>query len=944
MKRNGLSLLLLVAVMSPIVRADDDGITFFEKKIRPMLVQECYRCHSEAKKIRGGLALDSKEGLLTGGDTGPAIVPGDVKKSLLLKALHYTDPDLQMPPKGKLPAQVIADFERWVKMGAPDPRTKKNVAKKYGVDIEEGRKFWAFQPVKDLPTPTVKDKTWAKNDIDRFVMHYWDNKGIRPVADADRETLIRRAYFDLIGLPPTPKQIDAFVNDKSANAFAKVVDELLASPHYGERWGRHWLDVARYAESSGGGRSLLFPDAWRYRDYVIQSFNSDKPYNRFVKEQLAGDLLDTKAAEERYWNIIATGFLMLGPTNYELQDKPVLEMDVIDEQLDTIGRTMMGMTIGCARCHDHKFDPIPTSDYYAMAGIFKSTRSLVHSNVSKWVETKLPMLDPKKEETIREHEQTVVKLQKQINGIRSKLKDTGMLAAKGILPLKGLPGIVIDDTQAKKVGTWNKSTFMDTYVHEGYLYAGGGNNTLTFVPKIVKDGNYEVRLAYLPYNNRTTKASVRIFHTDGEDVVFVNQKEIPPIDGRWTSLGKYRFEKGEQWFVMISTKGARGTVVADAVQFIHEDDLEEKQEPKEPAIVDKSDLKKQLKTLEARLKKTKAAIPRRPVAMCVTEADKTGDYYICVRGNVHNKADKVKRGFLQVATTGKMPTIPDNESGRRQLAEWLSSDDHPLTARVMVNRIWHHLFGSGIVRTTDNFGSTGSLPNNPELLDHLTTRFQKEGWSIKKLIREIMLSRTYQLSSRVDGNNPTVRTNLKADVENKLFWHQNRRRLEAEVIRDAMLLVSGQLDRKMGGPGMPNGNIVERTFKFTDTRRSVYTPVFRNNLLEMFEVFDFPDPNMVKGTRAASTVSSQALFLMNSPFVMAQADQAAKQRLTEGEMSDSDRVNTAYRNTLGRLPTDGESKLALAYLGQAKTDEQRQQAWGQFYQVLFASIDFRYVN
>ncbi len=368
MKIKGLSLLILLGMAAQGI-ADDEGITFFEKKIRPVLVEQCYRCHSAEKRQRGGLEVDTREALLKGGESGPAIVPHKLDKSLLIQALRYTDPELEMPPNGKLPAHVIADFEKWVKMGAPDPRTGKKVVKDYGIDIEEGRKFWSFQQVQKPSLPVVKNKTWSRHPIDQFLLAQWEKKGIEPVGDADRVTLIRRAYFDLIGLPPSPKQIDDFVNDQSPNAFAKVVDALLASPHFGERWGRHWLDVARYAESSGGGRSLLFPDAWRYRDYVIHSFNSDKPYNRFIKEQIAGDLLKAQEDRERFWNIVATGFWILGPINYELQDKPVLDSDVIDEQLDTMGRTLMGMTIGCARCHDHKFDPIPTKDYYAMAVI-----------------------------------------------------------------------------------------------------------------------------------------------------------------------------------------------------------------------------------------------------------------------------------------------------------------------------------------------------------------------------------------------------------------------------------------------------------------------------------------------------------------------------------------------------------------------------------------------
>jgi hypothetical protein len=946
MRIQGLSLFLLVFLTAPVAASGEDGIQFFEKKIRPVLVDKCYKCHSAEEKIRGGLLLDTRDGLLTGGETGPAIVPDHADKSLLIKAIRYTDPDLQMPPNGKMPANVIADFEKWVAMGAPDPRTgKTNVAKSYGVSVEEGRKFWAFQPVKKSPLPAVKDKSWPRGSIDQFLMAKWDSKGLRPAADADKLTLIRRAYFDLIGLPPSPEQIDAFLSDDSPDAFATVIDKLLAMPQYGERWGRHWLDVARYAESSGGGRSLLFPDAWRYRDYVIHSFNVDKPYNRFVKDQISGDLMNSRDERERFWNIVATGFLMLGPINYEMQDKPVLEMDVVDEQIDTLGRTMMGMTIGCARCHDHKFDPIPTKDYYAMAGILKSTKSLVHNNVSKWVESPLPMLDPDQSAAIKKYETAVAELQAKIEKVRKELQVAGKLEASGVLPLAAIPGIVIDDTQAKKVGTWNPSTFQNTFVHEGYVYSGKGESTITFVPRIERDGTYEVRLAYLAHTNRATNTPVRVFYTDGDQTFTINQKQTPAIDGRWHSLGKFRFEKGDQWFVMVGTRGVNGSVVADAVQFIHEDDLEEKQPAKKPAVA-KAEPKVDLKSLEAELKKLQAKAPTRPVAMSVTESDKVGNINIAIRGLVHNKGPVAERGFLQVATVGPMPKIPADQSGRLQLAEWVASPDNPLTARVMVNRVWYHLFGRGIVSSLDNFGSTGSTPSNPELLDHLATRFVEENWSVKKLIREIMLSRAYQMSSQINPKDAVTAANLKADTENTLFWHQNRQRLDAEAIRDTILLVSGRLDLTPGGPGMVTANVVEREFVFKDVRRSVYTPIFRNNLLELFQVFDFPDPNLLKGARSSSTVAPQALFLMNSPFVMEQASTAAKNGLANTKLTDPQRLDLAYRTTLGRLPNERERELALSFLSEVGEGgpQQQQAAWERFYQVLFASIDFRYVN
>jgi hypothetical protein len=761
-----LSLCLCLATRA--AAAQDADIEFFEKKIRPALVIHCYACHShDAKKHRGGLYLDSREGLLTGGASGPAIVPGKPGASLLIKAVRHTAGELKMPKDGKLAPEIVTDLVKWVAMGAPDPRlaVARPTRKRDEIDIEAGRKFWAFQPPKLPALPAVQDAAWAEGVIDRLILAKLESAGVRPVAEADRPTLIRRAYYALIGLPPTPAQMAAFLNDGAPDAFARVIDGLLASPHFGERWGRHWLDVARFSESSGGGRTLLFKEAWRYRDYVVRSFNQDKPYDRFLIEQIAGDLLPYLTPEQRHDFLVATGFLTLGPTNYERQDKPTLEMDVIDEQLDTIGKSMLGMTIGCARCHDHKFDPIPTKDYYALAGIFKSTKTLIHDNVSRWIEKPLP-LPPALSAQGKAHDATVAALKKQIAAARANKLPTS------------------------------------------------------------------------------------------------------------------------------------------------------------------------LKELEAQLKQVQATAPYRPVAMTVEDADRVADCRVCVRGNVHTRGETVKRGFLQVATIGVPPAIPAGESGRRQLGQWIASKDNPLTARVMANRVWHHLFGAGLVHTVDNFGNTGERPSHPELLDYLALRFVEQGWSVKKLIREVMLSRTYRLSS---GANPQA---AAIDPDNRLIARMNRRRLDAEAIRDTMLAVAGKLDRTSGGPTVKPGTKAERDYVFDDARRSVYTPVFRNRLPELFEAFDFPDPNMVLGKRNVSTVSPQALFLMNSPFVMAQARAAAQQALA-WPGTDATRLRTAYRTALGRPPTPRERELAIQYL-QATPD--RLAGWAQLYQVLFACVDFRYVN
>jgi hypothetical protein len=969
-----------------VASAAEGDVAFFEKKIRPVLVEHCYKCHSaEHRATKGGLRVDSRDALRKGGDSGPAVVPNDLDESLLIAAVRYDDDSLKMPPKGKLKDEVIADLERWVKMGAPDPRGDVGPVTTGGkspwTSIEEGRKFWSFVPPKKLPPPDVKHAAWPRDDIDRFILSKLEERGLKPIADADRLTLIRRAYFDLIGLPPTPEQVDEFVNDqfspspppeggaggvtndKSRDAFAKIVDRLLASPHFGERWGRHWLDVARFAESSGGGRTLLFPEAWRYRDYVVEAFNSDRPFNQFVIEQIAGDLLPADSPAQRERQLVATALLVLGPTNYERQDKQILEMDVIDEQLDVIGKGLLGMTITCARCHDHKFDPIPAKDYYALAGILKSTQTLIHDNVSKWVEQPLPA-SPELEAELKQHTATVASLQEQIKlakGVvaKSSKSDVAVPAGPPIIAVKDLPGVVVDDEQAKPVGVWKHSQFSKRYIGDGYRHddnADGAEKTLTFLPELPHAGRYEVRLAYQHGTSRAEKVPVTVFHADGEETIVVNQKEAPPLDGRWIPLGQFRFELNGQGFVIVSNKDAAGHVTADAVQFLPVEmpDKTTANASASPPLPKGgqggsrttdgtstiTDPRIDLKRLEDDLKKLQQSVPYRPAAMTVREAEKIGDAFVCIRGNFHNPGDLVPRGFLTVATAGSSPDLPDDASGRRQLADWLASNDNPLTARVFVNRVWHHLFGVGLVRTTDNFGSTGETPSHPELLDHLALRLVKNGWSTKKLIRDIMLSRVYQLASTPDS------AGLKADPENRLLGRQNRRRLEVESIRDAILAASGQLDLTVGGPTIRKGTTIEYGYKFDDTRRTLYTPVFRNTLLEIVEVFDFADPNLVIGKRNTSTTAPQALFLMNNPFVIEQSEAAAKSLLSAANLDDAARVKLAYRRTLGRPPTPSEITLAQKFLadGGSSDSKKQQAAWSRLFQALFASVDFRYVD
>ncbi len=962
--------LCLIALVTslPCVWAEDpqpaaklltaDQTDFFEKKIRPVLVKHCYQCHSQeartANLLKGGLLLDSREGFLTGGDSGSAIEPGKPDESLLLEALRYET--IKMPPKGKLPAAVIADFEAWVKLGAPDPRDGQAPVKPAGIDVSAGRRHWSYQPLSRPPLPAVQNHAWPSNEIDRFILAGLDAKGLKPVADADRVTLIRRLYYDLLGLPPSPQQIDDFLDDKQADAYERLVDRLIASPQFGERWGRHWLDVVRYGESFTL-RGFIMPEAWRYRDYVIESFNADRPYDQFLREQVAGDLLPANTLADKQRQAVATTFLVLGNTNLEEQDKVQLRMDVVDEQLDVITKGFLAQTVTCARCHDHKFDPIPTRDYYALAGILRNAKTLEHANVSKWLELPLPV-DDESQVKFQRHETLVANLQNQIKAAQDLAKVLAAAAGANagtvleVVAARDLPGIVVDDAQAKKVGEWKQSQHSKRYIGDGYLHdldGDKGTKTLTFQPDLPKSGLYEVRLAYSPGDNRTAGAPVTIFSADGEKTIQINEKMPPPIEGRFVSLGQFRFEQNGQGFVIVANEGTKGHVIADAVQFIPAETGDTaatptpattNEKPKNEAAQATQRQADEIKRLERELKQLTAQAPQRPKYMSVQEEKTVEDCAIHIRGTVHNLGAKAPRGFLSVVTTGTPSALPANQSGRRELGDWLASHDNPLPARVMANRVWHWLLGSGLVRTTDNFGTTGEAPSHPELLDHLATRFIDDNWSVKSLVRQIVLSRAYRLSSVAS---PSLQ---KDDSDNRLFGHAHRRRQDAEGLLDAMLSASGQLDLQAGGPTIRAGTDADFGYQFALPRRAVYWPVLRNALPELFEVFDFPDPSMVVGRRNASTVAPQALFLMNSPLVREQSRLAAIRLLKDVPIADAQRVDLAFRRLLGRFPTDAERATALKYIQTkaAASDKEQLQRWSQLIQALFGTTDFRYVN
>jgi hypothetical protein len=932
----------------------DEGVEFFEKKIRPVLVENCYKCHSaQAKKLKAGLYLDRKAGWEMGGESGPVVIPGKPEQSRLLLAIRFDDNDLRMPKAGKLPGRVVKDFEKWILMGAPDPRDEPleglhASSEPRSKSLEDAREFWSFKPLGNREPPEVRNEDWPVSGIDRFVLQKLEERGLEPAKPADKATLLRRVYFDLTGLPPTPGQIDAFLDDPSNDAFAKVVDRLLGTKQFAERWARHWLDVARYADTTGGGRNIAFKNAYRYRDFVLESYAADKPFDLFVRQQIAGDLLPSDSDGQYNENLVGTTFLALGPHNYELQDKELLRMEIVDEQIEAVGRAFLGLTMGCARCHDHPFDPVPTKEYYSMAGIFRSTESMKVSNVADFIER--PLRDGMNAERERHEEQAKV-LSARLKGLEDELKKlnggkplpkTGNGREK-MFDTTGLEGILVDDSLAKIEGTWTKSTHSPYYIGEGYLHDEGQRKTgqsVTWTATIPEAGKYDVQVSYAPGPNRSVNAKFTVKHDVGEETVVVNQQEEPPILGTFISLGKYHFEEGKCEVVRLGTEGTRGVVIADALRLLPvkavPSTLQVVAKPKalvkqkKEADEGKQEKTKALKGEIAELKKEieahkKAAPPTAPMAMSVNEHTESGDWHVHLRGGIRNLGEKVKRGFLEAATPAgqsPMPDIQEGASGRLELANWVASPDNPLTARVYANRVWQHLFGRGIAPTTDNFGETGQRPTHPELLDYLAVNFIANGWSTKKLVREIVLSQSYRMSSTPQGRA------WETDPENQLFSRQNRRRLQVESIRDTILVSSGKLD-----PGTENlGN------------RSMYAKLDRNNIPEMYDIFDFPNPNLVSGTRNASTVPTQALFLMNNRFILEEAAAAAKLLMERDRLGLTERLDLAYKTTLGRLPDAQEKALALEYLGQENKKPDEPETWAAIFHSLYACLDFRYLN
>ncbi|HSI11865.1 MAG TPA: DUF1553 domain-containing protein [Chthoniobacter sp.] len=772
---------------------------FFENKIRAVLVERCYECHSaKAEKLKGALLLDSRAGVMKGGDTGPAITPGDSDASLLIQAVRYGDKDLAMPPKKKLPAEEIAALEEWVKMGAPDPRTNDTVAAvkaRKSIDWTKAREWWSLHALASPQPPVVADEAWPVNDLDRFVLARIEQAGLHPAPDAEKRALIRRATYDLLGLPPTPEEVGAFLADDSSNAFEKVVERLLASPHYGERWGRHWLDVVRYADTAGDNSDFPIPQMHRYRDWVIGAFNRDLPYNEFVREQIAGDLLPGSNEAETQERIIATGYIANARRfGSRVTDYP--QHLTIEDTIDNFGRAFLGLTINCSRCHDHKFDPITTEDYYALYGIFHSTRY-------PW------------------------------------------------------PGIELEQSQ----------------------------------------------------------------------------RDLTPLASA-EEVSAFQKQKTE------------GQAQLDAKVKQLEEELKAAQDTaKEP-------LQAQLKNAKETAKKFNRTPPPYELAYAVAEAAKREDAAIQQKGDPAKPGATVRRHFLTVFGGTPLPS-DDQSSGRLRLADWLLDKDNPLPARVMVNRIWLHHFGKGIVPTPNDFGKQGKPPTHPELLDWLAARFVSQGWSTKDMHRLIMLSHTYRLSSTRDTDA------LAKDVNNELLAAFPRNRLDAESIRDTLLLLGGSLDLTPGGahPFPPQTEWAftqHKPFKdvYDTNKRSVYLMTQRIQRHPYLAIFDGADPSTSTPQRAASTTPLQALYLLNNPLVHEQS-RCLAERLVNERSDDAARLQLACQLTLSRPARPEEIDDALPFLATVRAklsaagtppDKLDAEAWQAMVRVLFRLNEFVYLD
>ena len=1030
-----------------------EQVEFFEKHVRPVLAAKCFSCHGPNQQ-KGGLRLDSRAALLAGGDSGPAIVLGDdAAESLLVDAVNHGD-IVQMPPQGKLPERDRLSLARWVQMGAPwppganpgqtpegAPTDTDNASAAPRVWTDEDRAHWSFRPIAEPLLPSVKNADWCRSPIDRFILAKLEAAGMQPARPADKRTLVRRITFDLIGLPPTPAEVEALVADDSPDAVARLVDRLLAAPQYGERWGRHWLDVARYADSNGMDENLTFGEAHRYRDYVVAAFNRDLPFDEFVREQLAGDLLppssesahsnDPQRAVER---TVATGFLCLGPKMLAEDDPVKMEMDIIDEQVDTLGQAILGLTLGCARCHDHKFDPISAADYYALAGIFKSTQTMENFTVvARWQER--PLVTAEVERQLGEHERQLAaakaRVDERVASANDELIATARARAADYLAAAAAlhnqqPALASISPAADEGRSAGSLTFEAEAYARGNLVKDldlyGPGIGVVFnrgeLPNFVEfdlelsdaqAGAYELELRYAAAESRPIRVLL-----DGVPILPATAERVTgswnPDTQAWQPVALLLLDAGKHtlrldregpfphvdklalvpraWPEGAPRTGRRTLAAAAAEQglvpsFLAQSvtwllDRAGKQQSTtvEDALTDAAgpfvarqgieasytaETIAELAKLREELTALEKAAPVVPRGMAVSDRAPQ-NLRIHVRGSHLNLGAEIPRGFPSVLASALPDAAPPplDRSGRLELANWIARADHPLTSRVIVNRVWLWHFGEGLVRTPDNFGRLGEAPTHPELLDWLAGWFVEHGWSIKALHRQIMTSAAYQMSAEFNADF------AMRDADNRLWWRFNRRRLEAEELRDAILATSGRIDLAPGGSLLvtKNREYVAGTASVNPTsyasrRRSIYLPVVRSALYDVFQAFDFPDPSVLMGRRDRTTVAPQALFMLNSSLVLEESRAWAERLLGEiaeqqdAGAGDADGLNQIYQAALARPASADEIARAEEFLAASARQwrehgvdesEARRRAWAGLCRTVWGSNEFVFVD
>jgi hypothetical protein len=922
--------LALLFSLSTLLAQTAEQVEFFEKKIRPVFAKNCNGCHNTKVKT-AGLDMTTVDGFVHGGQTGGLVQKDKPEQSLLLRVLSY-EGQLKMPPTGKLKDEDMANVTAWVQMGAPWPGAAAVSAvtppKPAGrVITAEEKNFWAFRPVAKQVPPQVNNKGWVKSPIDQFILSKLEEKGLTPSAPASKAALLRRVTFNLTGLPPSEEEVKLFLSDTSAQAFEKVVDRLLASPRYGEKWGRHWLDVARYADSTGNDEDHRYPYAWRYRDYVIDAFNRDLPYDQFVKEQLAGDLLPSADGEVNRRGLVATGFLALGAKALAQQDKVKMMYDIYDEQVDVTSKAFMGVTLACARCHDHKFDPLLTKDYYSMVSIFASTKQFKDSDqhVSKLLF--VPLVPEKQFEAYTSAVQKAANKAIEIEDLTDEEMDryTSQLIPKISAYMVAARRVYAEGVKKEEAARASdlRPEVLQKWVD--YLKPNG-----------------EARIYLEPWQAAKAENAAEIAKT--------YQTAVEKRHIEWQEqLKKWRATFRKMSAEMNMPPPPRPKFDAAKDRFFAETYFDGPLGvgKKERETVFSAEARTKLASLTEEHAQLKKALPPEPDQACAVQEGKAFAQKVFIRGDYNALGEPAPKAFPVVVAGTQQPPI-ETASGRLELANWLTKPENPLTARVMVNRIWQWHFGDGLVRTPDNFGKMGDRPTHPELLDYLAKSFVDNGWSVKSMHRLILLSSAYKMSS--DASEGAV----QGDPENRLLSRFPRRRLSVEEMRDGLLAVDKTIDLTVGGTlqsgfGTDGENSVDRLSIRPDStrRRMVYLPLRRANLPSLLNLFDFGDATTPSGKRALTVVAPQALFMMNSEFIRERSKNLSSEVLEK--LSDpTQRLRTLYLRTLNRQPEPEEVDTGLSFVTSFQTKfagkRTEADAWFSLTRVLIASNEFIYVD